>query len=177
MKTMRPVFFSALALLCLFSVKGENVKGTYVFTCFIGCITHYRLCALSESQPCACAAVYKPVCGTDDKEYSNEGCAKCAGAKIACESKCPCPSPIGDCACTLEYAPVCGVDGKTYSNKCNAACDKVEIECPGECPCKRQCSCDPKPVCGSDDVTYLNECFAKKAGVTVPCRHSCPCGL
>ncbi len=136
------------------------------------------LCALSVGGLCACTALHDPVCGTDKKDYSNRGCADCAGVKVACKGKCPCKSPINGCVCTTEYAPVCGVNGKTYSNKCNADCANVAVKCPKECPCKaEECSCDPKPVCGSNGATYLNRCQAKKAGVAVACDYACPCAL
>jgi hypothetical protein len=38
--------------------------------------------------------MYKPVCGVDDKIYSNKCKADCAKVKIKCEGRCPCSKQL-----------------------------------------------------------------------------------
>ena len=172
---MQFAFLSFVVLLCLVPTRGQNSHGMIAFTRFSWRYPLYVLAIRPE--PCACAAFHDPVCGTDGKDYSNKGCAACAGVKPECKGTCPCPPPPDGCVCTLQFEPVCGVDGVTYSNDCFAGCEGVKIECRGKCPCEQQpsCSCDPKPVCGTNGITYLNACRAKKADVPVACDSACPC--
>jgi len=113
---------------------------------------YYSKCAPSEngkaSCQCnlACPLIYKPVCGSDGKEYANKCVMEyesCTSKKMIyvvrkgkCNDKNPCddmtcnyyskcaPSENGkascqcNLACRLIYKPVCGSDGKDYANKC-----------------------------------------------------------
>jgi len=46
------------------------------------------------AKPQACPFIFKPVCGCDGKQYSNECLASANGMSVACDGKCPCPQYV-----------------------------------------------------------------------------------
>ncbi|XP_016074569.1 PREDICTED: double-headed protease inhibitor, submandibular gland-like [Miniopterus natalensis] len=71
----------------------------------------------------ACSREFKPICGIDQKVYSNE----CMYCMLKEENGIPLRKlHDGRCvecthyseACTMEYIPHCGSDGVVYANKC-----------------------------------------------------------
>ena len=86
----------------------------------------------NATDECPCQAIWNPVCGTNDRTYWNEECAKCAGVDIACHGRCSCDH---SCDCPDVDRPVCGVDHVTYRNNCWANCKRMPPRCYGRCPC------------------------------------------
>lgn len=91
---------------------------------------------------CYCITIYKPVCGSDNKTYSNLCVFECAQKNNTClelahQGECK----KYPCNCTEQYAPVCSSNGTTYDNECKLNCTKnyypdVSKACDGKCPCK-----------------------------------------
>jgi len=116
---------------------------------------------LCTPKPEKCTLEFNPVCGCNNKTYSNSCFAAAAGQMVQFEGACEEPDPScetndeckdgqyclkkdgackgkGKCSdlpkgCNLIYQPVCGCDGKDYGNGCAAAMQGVNVAKQGKC--------------------------------------------
>ncbi|CAJ0954009.1 unnamed protein product, partial [Mesorhabditis belari] len=118
-----------------------------------------------------CGHEYSPICGSDNKIYTN-----------ACElkeAKCLKDSSltvqyVGECCqedCPVNWSPVCDSDRKSHQNLCffglarcleerkfgrNLTISKFDL-CENEIPCK-ECTKVYEPICANNEETFVNEC-------------------
>lgn len=96
---------------------------------------------------CVCTANYDPVCGKNNKTYSNSCEADCEGISVSHKGECEpaeaktssnstASKDVGSCVCPMVWKPVCTKNGKTRGNKCEAKCRGETIVQEGECDAK-----------------------------------------
>jgi hypothetical protein len=118
-----------------------------------------------KAKPEVCPLIFKPVCGCNNKTYSNDCFAAMAGVNVKAEGACKMPSG-GDNTCKTNK------DCKTAGDFC--AKDTGKCEDAGVCAAKPQiCPDIVAPVCGCDNKTYNNNCVAHRAGVNI--KHDGKC--
>ncbi|ESS32012.1 Kazal-type serine protease inhibitor domain-containing protein [Toxoplasma gondii VEG] len=131
-------------------------------------------------EDCPCPLLDEPVCGNDNKTYSNECVMKCHGVDLAYNG--PCLADNQDstarCHCSSRVDPVCGMDGLTYPNQCMLRCNNVKRKHRGACSkvgSPENCSCSDTVdlVCGHDGVTYNNKCLMECHGSTLDHLGAC----
>jgi hypothetical protein len=118
-----------------------------------------------KARPEVCPLIFKPVCGCNNKTYSNDCFAAMAGVNVKAEGACPKPTG-GENTCKTNK------DCKTAGDFC--AKDMGKCEGAGVCAAKPQiCPTIVAPVCGCNNKTYNNNCEAHRAGVNV--KHDGKC--
>jgi hypothetical protein len=150
-----------------------------------------------------CPQNYAPVCGCNNRTFSNACMAAAAGISVqyagACvamarcyaNSQCAtgqfCQRPVGSCGgsfangnctqqpsfCTLQYAPVCGCDGVTYGNPCAAQSAGVTIASNGACQ-SAAASCTDNGDCKAKEFCMFDLYTCAGNGTCTATPGSCP---
>jgi len=120
--------------------------------------------------PQGCDDNLLPVCGCDDKTYSNACEANRVGVSVAYEGECGSPDPSGT-TCGGFSGEACAEDefcNFAPGDQCGAA------DATGTCtPKPEACDAILDLVCGCNGLTYQNECLAWMAGVSVASPGEC----
>jgi hypothetical protein len=129
---------------------------------------------MCAEQPSACTDDFMPVCGCDDKTYSNRCEAASAGVAVSAEGECAskpvCGGMRGQSCVSGEYCDyadgaLCGIADAT------GVCETIPTAC----------TLELEQVCGCDGKTYDNRCIAAMAGTGVlmdgPCNDQTSSGM
>ncbi|HEX9941666.1 MAG TPA: Kazal-type serine protease inhibitor domain-containing protein [Thermoanaerobaculia bacterium] len=127
------------------------------------------LAGVCVSVPATCPKQGPPICGCDDKTYSNECELLKAGVR---------PARRGACGHGQGNAPnTSGVCKTNADCKSDQFCEFKAETCkaPGSCIARPEiCTEDVNPVCGCDNQTYSNDCKRQQAGVSLKSTGECP---
>lgn len=88
---------------------------------------------IDQSLQCICPLIYSPVCGSNDKTYSNLCDLNCAARQnsyltVKYQGRCDGIDSVSanaveqQCVCPLILSPICASDGNSYDNTCLLVC-------------------------------------------------------
>lgn len=136
---------------------------------------------LCESRPEACTEQYQPVCGCNDRTYSNTCFAHAAGVSVKSSGECPRPGrpdagtgPSAGKMCGGIAGIRCG-DGTfcNYEPPTGQGCGPI-ADAAGVCETTpRACTREYNPVCGCNGRTYGNACNAHSEGISIARTGEC----
>ena len=126
--------------------------------------------------PKACSYLYAPVCGCDNKTYSNNCFRQQAQISLQYTGRCKVLPPSDAGVADAGTSQRCGGPGRIPCMALSQFCDKVGCSKNAYGTCTMiptACSYLYAPVCGCDKKTYSNNCFRQQAQVSLAYTGSC----
>lgn len=132
---------------------------------------------MCTAQKQACTAITSPVCGCDNKTYTNDCLRKVAGISKFADGPCAADSVV-----IVGEGVACGKVNSKDSVICSSGLF-CEFETKGCSMPTARGVCKPRPVsceaavnqvCGCDGVTYKNDCNRRQAGQALAFAAACP---
>jgi hypothetical protein len=118
-----------------------------------------------EAKPDVCTDDFTPVCGCDDKTYSNACNAHAAGVSVKQTGEC---GAAGGATCGGIASLECAGADEFCNYEAGQGCDGTIADAAGKCEAKPgACTKEYKPVCSCDRKSHGNKCEANSQGGSV----------
>lgn len=119
-----------------------------------------------EAKPDICTADFTPVCGCDDKTYSNACSAHAAGVSVKAQGECG--GTGGGATCGGIASLECAGANEFCNYEAGQGCDGTIADAAGKCEAQPSaCTKEYKPVCSCDRKSHGNKCEANSMGASV----------
>jgi len=119
-----------------------------------------------EAKPDICTADFTPVCGCDDKTYSNACSAHAAGVSVKASGECAAAG--GGATCGGIASLECAGANEFCNYEAGQGCDGTISDAAGKCEAMPSaCTREYQPVCSCDRKSYGNKCEANSMGASV----------